>query len=334
MPDGAAFSILRSDLYTAYGLSIACDFALPELAACEGLAPAAAPDVEVRLGRALEAGSFEAGEEDLRADLNVGRMAWPGVGRFSLRLGRQVLVEPQAGAAEQALRLFLLGPVLATVLFQRGFLVLHASAVALPDADGRWGAVAFVGDSGEGKSTMAAQMHARGFPIVADDIIAVPPAHNATASNTPGAAPGTPAAARPPLIAPGFARLSLWPRSVAAVGLAWGLEAPEPDSGRHKLYCRADAGFSTRALPLRCLYVLGGSDDVRILPLSPALRVVELARHSYRAVLLQPSERAAQFERCGALAGVVPVRQLRRPRDLARLQDVARAIERDCQGEM
>ena len=327
---------MTTDLNTAYGLSIACDFALPELGLCEDSTPRAAPDVEVRLGQALEANSFEAEEENLRADLDVGRLAWPGVGRFSLRAGRQVLVEPQAGASEHTLRSLLLGPVLATVLFQRGFLVLHASAVALRDAHGNWGAVAFLGESGEGKSTMAAALHARGFPLVADDIIAVPPRHNAPVSNTntPGTASGAADAAGPPLIFPGFARLSLWPRSVAAIGQAVGQDPLLAGSSRHKLYCRADAGFSTHALPLRCVYVLGAGEDVGVLPLAPALRVVELARHSYRAVLLHPRDRAAQFERCGALAGVAPVRQLRRPRDLARLADVARAVEHDFRNQM
>ena len=98
--------------------------------------------------------------------------------------------------AVDLLRLYLLGPALALLLHQRGFLVLHASAVSL---DG--GVVAFLGHSGHGKSTTAATLHARGAAIVADDVVAVDLG-----------APGGPAAL------PGFPLLKLWPDAVTALG--------------------------------------------------------------------------------------------------------------------
>src|SRR3989454_2089338 len=50
---------------------------------------------------------------------------------FRSREGREIVVEPAPGVDAGTLRLFLLGPVRAVLLHQRGFLVLHASAVVL-----------------------------------------------------------------------------------------------------------------------------------------------------------------------------------------------------------
>jgi len=335
---------LTRPFYTAYGLDIASALALPELAleaAAEGRAawPGAAPDVTIEMGAALAPGSFEAACESLRADRELGELAWRGVGRFRLQRGRWVRAEPQAGVAQETLRAFLLGPVLATLLFQRGFLVLHASAVALPEASGAWGAVAFLGRSGEGKSTMAACLHARGCPIVADDYIAVPPLGASTRHSPPREAVQATAgstscadnleAAAHPLLFPGYAQLSLLPASLAALGEKAEPE-PRPRSPQHpKLAQRLAQGFSTLKLPLRRVYVLEAGDEVRIRTLPPARSVVELARHSYCTSLLLPGENAVQFQHCGGLAGAVSVRSLRRPRDLARLEEVAQAVQAD-----
>ena len=60
------------------------------------------------------------------------------------------------------------GTVLALLLLLRKQLVLHASAVRLDDA-----ALAFVGQSGRGKSTMAAWMAGVGAQLISDDVLAV-----------------------------------------------------------------------------------------------------------------------------------------------------------------
>ena len=66
----------------------------------------------------------------------------------------------------EMLGIFVVGHLLSTVLALRGETVLHASAVEI---DGI--AVAFVADSGIGKSTMAALACARGARFVTDDVL-------------------------------------------------------------------------------------------------------------------------------------------------------------------
>jgi hypothetical protein len=79
-----------------------------------------------------------------------------------------MIVEPLPHVDEHVLRLYLLGPALGVLLQQRGLLVLHASAVAIGER-----VVAFVGESGWGKSTTAAALERRGHTVVADDVCAL-----------------------------------------------------------------------------------------------------------------------------------------------------------------
>lgn len=62
--------------------------------------------------------------------------------------------------------MLLVGSVPSFILSMKGDLVLHASAIAHEDA-----VIAFVGRSGQGKSTMAALMCAAGHPLVSDDVL-------------------------------------------------------------------------------------------------------------------------------------------------------------------
>ena len=131
--------------YTAYGLVLHSEVALPELP--PGGAEA---DVVVRVGP-VDVPAAASGEElYARADDGVARLYLRDAGACCVRAGREIVVAAAPGVDERLLRLLLLGPALAAVLRQRGRLVFHASAVAI---DG--GAVAFLGASGGASGTIA-----------------------------------------------------------------------------------------------------------------------------------------------------------------------------------
>jgi hypothetical protein len=83
---------------------------------------------------------------------------------------RRVTFFRAPGTPVELIAILIAGTVVAYLLCADGCLVLHASAV---EADGR--ALAFVGQSGQGKTTMAALMCADGYPLVADDLLPVEP---------------------------------------------------------------------------------------------------------------------------------------------------------------
>src|SRR3954471_5329873 len=177
-------------LYTVFGLVLRSELPLEELPH----APAgAAAQVDIRragVGAPVEgiAGYSSTAEGTL---LRV-----PHVGRFLIREGREIIVEPAQGASERNVRLFLLGSALGALLHQRGLLPLHANAIEM---DGR--AVAFSGHSGAGKSTIAAWFHDRGRRILTDDVCVI------------GFDAGAAAVAYP-----GIPRLRLWREALEASG--------------------------------------------------------------------------------------------------------------------
>ena len=287
--------------YIAYGLGIRSSLALPELEAGDGTA-----DAVVRRGRLA---SWPAPASGLGMSAHVTAalacFSWADVGTVLVRDGARIIVDAAPCVAESILRLYVLGPALATLLRQRGLLVLHASAVSVGGE-----AVAFLGGPGWGKSTTAAALHARGHGVVADDIVAVAP--------TAGG----------PVVLPGFPRLKLWPDASRAIG-----EAPERLPRVHpsleKREFRATRGFSQEPLPLRCLYVLGEGDELETEPLTRQQALVELLRHSYGARVLHGVKTDSHFRQSASLASCVPVSRLRNRRSLATLTDVARFIEED-----
>lgn len=231
------------------------------------------------------------------------------VGVFLVRGGHEVVVIPAPGVDDRLIRLYIVGTVMAVLLYQRGLLVLHASVV---DIGG--GAVAFLGKSGEGKSSTAAALHARGYNIIADDVAAI----------NLGTDPVT--------VFPGFPQIKLSPE--AAVSLGYDIES------LHLLHPREEKrgisitqGFSQTPLPLRHIYVLAEDAALDIEPLRPQEAVIELVRHS-RPITLFHSGGAPHFLQCANLAKKLIIYRLKRPRCLSLLPDLAQLIEEHVAREL
>jgi hypothetical protein len=291
----------------AYGLVVKSDIALPELAP----APTeAAADLTVRLG-AVDAPTEYDGHSTARWTTPAEFcLVYRDAGAYLIRTGREIVIDPLPGVEERLVRLYLLGPALALALHQRGWLVLHASAVSLG------GTVAgFLGGSSWGKSTMAATLHRRGHLLVADDFLAVA---------------AEPDHVGPILIYPGFPQLKLWPEAAASTG-ADPSHLPQLRPDLEKRARRLEAGFAAEPLPLGQLYVLEEGETIEVAPLDRQAALLELVRHSYAARALPRLDASSHLRQCAALLRHVPVRRLRRPRDLNALDAVAECVEGDAQ---
>lgn len=93
----------------------------------------------------------------------------PGVGRY-LCTTTHIVVTPADDARVADMAAMLIATVIPAWLWARGDVVLHAAAAMLP---GTARAIAVLGRSGSGKSTMLARTVAAGGDIVADDSIRV-----------------------------------------------------------------------------------------------------------------------------------------------------------------
>ncbi len=105
-----------------------------------------------------------------------------GLHDFEIDLGRcTVTSHAHLGTDPGLAPILLTGTIAAYLLTLGGALVLHASAV---EVDG--GALAFVGTSGQGKSTVAALCCASGYPLVTDDLLPLYDDGSSLLSCTPG----------------------------------------------------------------------------------------------------------------------------------------------------
>lgn len=284
--------------YYAYGLGIHSTLPLPEF-----LAAPVRRDVSVRVQRngrpALGASSHQ---WRFRVTLEETILPFKDVGVFTVRGGREIHVMPAPSADDDLIRLYIVGTIMAALLYQRGFFVLHASTV---EVEG--GVIAFLGASGWGKSSIAAALYTRGHGIVADDVTAVD-LNSATAS-----------------VIPALPQLKLSGEVASCLGYdGESLYRLHPLEVKYGF--RITDRFAQSPLPLRCIYVLAKDTAHAIEPIRPSEAMVELVRHSYPTRLLQPGG-PTHFRQCARLVKDIPIYRLKRSNSIAALPDLAQLVE-------
>ncbi|RYJ14269.1 serine/threonine protein kinase [Halogeometricum borinquense] len=298
--------------YRAFGLDVASTLTFPELPetvvteSAEGDA-----DVFVRVGTVPFDGetpddgpavTFETPEEFI--------LLYDAC-RITVSQGREIVVDPAPDATERDVRWTVLGPAFNFLLHQRGHLVLHGSVVAV---DGR--AVAFVGESGAGKSTTAGAFAAAGHRALGDDVAAIRFTDDG------------------PVVQPGFASIKLHDDAAATLG---GGLVPVTDGGENTpTASRPDERFYRTAdvdsdpVPLAAVYRLVDGDDVTVTPLPSVAAVAELGRNAYTVGTQQRRDEAIlAVDRCLSVVESVPVATLTRPRRFDALPDVVSRIEQE-----
>lgn len=288
--------------YRLFGLRVRSEVQLPELFPATGIV---GPDVSIRLGSiAGDVGPFGIEQHGDALLLTV-----PGIARYRVRKGAEILIDPVADTPERNVRLYLLGSAFGLLLHQRGSLPLHANAVEI---DGQ--AVAFMGASGAGKSTLAAWFHDHGHKVIADDICVV-------GFDGKGE----------PHVAPGLPRLRLWKEALEASGRltsdydrAW-----EGSEEWDKFEVPLSAGLvADGERAFAAIYLLQSADEFEIKKLTGARAAQALIENTYRGrTIVAAAGPRLHWEACMRVAEQVPVFELRRPLGLARIdQDMVRLL--------
>ncbi|MBD2454518.1 serine kinase [Nostoc sp. FACHB-87] len=282
-------------VYTAYNLGIHSELPLPELIPSDKPA-----DVVIRFGKLNDQQqNFSDGGNYLLA-----RIAQ--FGMVLLKDGKEIVLDPDPGVDEALTRTFLLGAIICVLLRQRGLLVLHASSVVINGS-----AVAFMADSGFGKSTLAECFHAHGYSILTDDVLAIQVGE------------------QQPLVIPGFPQIKLWPDAATSFGHVPD-SLPLLNSQTIKRVHRLQDGFFQKSVPLKKIYVLAGGTQPEIVPLEPKQSFGELVRHSREMqALTAPEFLKAHFQQCLSVVQQVPICSLQRQRSLAALPELVKLVEND-----
>ena len=288
-----------SQRYQVYGLVVDSALPLPELLPA-GDQPV---DASIQLGPVPAA----LDEAEVRTDwCELSRREFlfsiESVARYHVAEGQRITLEidPQARAPAADVRLWLLGSAFGALLHQRGLLPLHVSAVKAP-----MGVWAFTGESGEGKSTLAAFLHLRfGWPLVSDDVSVVRVENGQ------------------PLVHPGPRKLKLWQDALDTLDFSdCRAERDLSNTDKFQLYLPGEEGY--RAEALRGLVLLESAPDGSA-PSLERLKGMEAFNACLAAVYRPymeywfklPQQRLQELV---ALCRQVPVYRFRRARSLVAL---------------
>lgn len=293
--------------YRAFGLEFGSCLRLPELLPGDKGGQA---DVVVEFG-AVGTELPNATVRGVRYQSAPGRL-WlrvDGVARYLVSDGERITIEPEGGTSEEDVRAFLLTVVVGALLHQRGDLVLHASAVRV-----RGRAVAFLGRSGVGKSTLAAALHARGHAVMADDLAVVRRRGDGEL-----------------LLHPAFPRARLWLDSLNKLSIS----AQDLPRLRHKLEKRVlsiDAGFPVEPAPAMKLYVLKSWNrpEFDLKAVTGPAKFELIKSNTYRfGFLPDPEAKVGHFRMAVELAARVPLMRVARPQADFLLDELVARIEAD-----
>jgi hypothetical protein len=267
------------------------------------------PDVEATPAsgsRALPPAWLREWHEPGRTWFRVGRdgrwlvAEWEGLGAVRATPaanGWDVDVRPCAGLEARLEEKWRRGPVRAIVRHLAGHATLHASAVVLFGVT-----LAFVGDSGAGKSTCAAHLCRRfGAALVADDTLELE--------------------RRGTVYSAAATELSHWltPDAAAAIGFGFVAARKEP--------CQASR-VAAASSDLSALFVLRFSDDdlTETVPLTGRAAFEALSGSYVRFILDDPAVALRDLDALAEIVANVPIFSLSRPRRLEALDRQARVV--------
>jgi hypothetical protein len=292
--------------YRAYGLAIRSRIPLPEFCSVKTGPPFMA-DVSVIIGNGDDWIQDVRERESFWSVLpHEARFWFHGVGGFLVRDGAVIVVTPEPDVDDALLRLYIEGMMMACVLQQRGYYVLHASVIQIEDH-----AIAFLGHVGAGKSTLAAALHARGHAVVSDDNAAIDLATDDL------------------LVTPAFPSVKVYPAIAASLGYEeHSLRVMH--TSQVKRAGSVSRAFPKEPVPLRQIYVLdrNGEDTAsgEFRRLTPAEATLELILNSVPTRWRQPGD-ALHLKRCGELSRRIPISRVRSFQTLEEIPELARRIE-------
>ncbi len=310
---GAAVAFEEGDLpgfdYIISGLTVRSAIELPSAIRLPERHPR--PDVSIGFGAvAAELPFAEDNGSDWSRAGETFLLHFPGVLRALIQGGRSMRIQVEPGHDPADLVLYLLGTCFAVILQQRGRVVLHASAVAV-----RGRAMLFCGQSGAGKSTIAALLERRGYPLLNDDVCNV----SVQGGNY--------------VVYPDGRMLKLWAESMAHLQKPGSAEA-RVRRDLDKFYAAPERiDFTPR--PVGGVYILHAREDsgkATLARLNTAESLSALTQNAYRPTLVRAMKMTpAYFDVSVAIQRSAGVYRLSRPMDFARAEEALDLLEQHWQ---
>lgn len=234
-------------------------------------------------------------------------LRFPGLADFEISAdGCSISCWPATGISEHTVQHLYLNQVRPLALSKQGHLILHASAVEIADV-----AIAFIGESGRGKSTLAASFATSGFRFLTDDGLVVEAWGDGYE------------------VRPSHPSIRLWLDSEAALIAPNTPTAPALEFTSKSRFLAGDRiAFCESPRPLRRVYFLGdgSAPTLSFEHMKPADALIELVKHSFLLDIEEREMLAAHFDELSRLASLPIFYRLDYPRRYEDLAAVREAI--------
>lgn len=278
--------------YSAYNLGISSELPLPEFI------PAGwGGDIIVRVSQTIQTDEAKFQINDQEAVVNV-----INVGRFIVRCGREIIVYPHLNGDSELIRRFIVGTIMGIALYQRGNLVLHASSIQTSK-----GAIAFIGNVGMGKSTMALAMVSKGYNFITDDVCAIEELNGVY------------------YIIPSYPLVKV--SQEVADNILQNCESLRfVTRYDDKLEYQISDKVVTAPVPVNRIYMLNNQGDGNHERIDPQIAVLEILKNSFPTRFGHPGDKA-HFLQCVELVRTTPIFNLKRANSIGDLSDTTRLIE-------
>lgn len=236
---------------------------------------------------------------------------WKGLFDFIISTdGRKIIGRSLSDNPREAFQAYLLGQVLSFALVRQGVEPLHSTVVV---KNGQ--AVAFLGNCGYGKSTLAGGLLQAGFQILTDDMLIIKEKDGEF------------------LAYPGPPRIKLFPE-IAKELLGGEVVGTPMNPGTPKLVLPLPTKNVVQTpMALKTFYVLQPPDaytrKVTINQLSRSQAFLEFIQNTFNTILRSSERLTQQFRFASELAANLPVKSLSYPRELARLHKVVDVVLSD-----
>jgi hypothetical protein len=234
-------------------------------------------------------------------------VSFPDLGDFAVSAdGRTVRAWPAPGISEDTMQHLYLNQVLPLALSKQGRIVFHASAV-----DTGNGAIAFLGESGRGKSTLAASFAAGGQRFLTDDALLLDPTEGGY------------------LVQPSHPSIRLWDDSQEALLAADAeLAPPVQYTPKARILSGDSLPFCDAARRLRRIYFLGdgSAEALTIQRMRPSEAMIGLVRNSFLLDIEAREMLSSHFDLLAEMVALPIYYHLDYPRAFAALPEISQGI--------
>lgn len=289
--------------YTAFGLCINSDIELPPLLSSDN----DSADIRIVIGQVDKKGLAAPVKVKPYSQIAPNEL-WlhiPDIAWFYVSNGNTIVVEPEAGADMQSVKLYLLGSCMGAIIYQRNLLVIHGNAIRFGDE-----CVIFAGNSGNGKSTLAAAFHQRGYEILADDLSVIDGQLR---------------------VQPSYPQIKLWHDSAKKLEIdTEGLKRIRLQVDKYAYPIKE--AFCNKPLPVKALYILNTHNqaDFVFTEITGMKKFRPLKNHSYRAAYLDGLGLGAEhLKLCSQLANNIDITRITRPSSGFKLDELVALLEED-----